>query len=101
MKTIDYDNMSDEEFYKMFEEFDKKIDIFLEKEDFYNRYIAYFIAEEYKEKLLPKISLDTMIISALNSIEVVRTSKDKIKEHLKNKYKLEVIDEDNLTFKEL
>ena len=42
-----------------------------------------------------------MIISALNSIEVVRTSKDKIKEHLKNKYKLELIDEDNLTFKEL
>ena len=43
--------VKDEEFHKMFEEFDKKIDIFLEKEDFYNKYIAYFIAEEYKEKL--------------------------------------------------
>lgn len=101
MNNIDYEELNDEEFHKIFEEFDKKMDEFLEKEDFYNRYIAYFIAEEYKEKLLPKISLDTMIISALNSIEVVRTSKDKIKEHLKNKYKLEVIDEDNLTFKEL
>ena len=101
MNNIDYEELNDEEFHKIFEEFDKKMDEFLEKEDFYNRYIAYFIAEEYKEKLLPKISLDTMIISALNSIEVVRTSKDKIKEHLKNKYKLELIDEDNLTFKEL
>ena len=73
MNNIDYEKLSDEEFHKMFEEFDKKIDIFLEKEDFYT----------------------------LNSIEVVRTSKDKIKEHLKNKYKLELIDEDNLTFKEL
>ena len=101
MKAIDFDNMSDEEFAKMFEEFDNKMDKFLEQDDFFNRFVAYFIAEEYKEKLLPKISLDTMIISALNSIEVVRTSKDKIKEHLKNKYKLEVIDEDNLSFKEL
>ena len=42
-----------------------------------------------------------MIKTALESVEVVRTSKDKIKEHLKNEYKLEIIDENNLTFKEL
>ena len=101
MKAIDYDNMSDDEFAKMSEEFDKKIDIFLEKEDFYNKYIAYFIAEEYKEKLLPNTSLDIMIKTALESVEVVRTSKDKIKDHLKNEYKLEIIDENNLTFKDL
>lgn len=101
MNNIDYEKLNDEEFHKMFEEFDKKIDIFLEKEDFYNKYIAYFIAEEYKEKLLPKTSLDIMIKTALESVEVVRTSKDKIKEHLKNEYKLEIIDENNLIFKEL
>lgn len=101
MNNIDYEKLNDEEFRKMFEEFDKKIDIFLEKEDFYNKYIAYFIAEEYKEKLLPKTSLDIMIKTALESVEVVRTSKDKIKEHLKNEYKLEIIDENNLIFKEL
>ena len=101
MNSIDYEKLNDEEFHKMFEEFDKKIDIFLEKEDFYNKYIAYFIAEEYKEKLLPNTSLDIMIKTALESVEVVRTSKDKIKEDLKNEYKLEIIDENNLTFKEL
>ena len=50
MNNIDYEELNDEEFHKIFEEFDKKMDAFLEKEDFYNRYIAYFIAEEYKEK---------------------------------------------------
>ena len=101
MKAIDYDNMSDDEFAKMFEEFDNKMDIFLEKDDFFNRFVAYFIAEEYREKLLPRTSLDVMIKTALESINLVNTSKEKIKEYLKNQYNLEIINEDNLTFKEL
>ena len=68
-----------EVFHKMFKKFDKKIKKFLEKEDFYNKYIAYFIAEEYREDLLPKVSLDVMITTALQSVEVVNTSKKKIK----------------------
>ena len=38
MKAIDFDNMSDEEFAKMFEEFDNKMDKFLEQDDFFNRF---------------------------------------------------------------
>ncbi len=85
----------------MFKKFDKKIKKFLEKEDFYNKYIAYFIAEEYREDLLPKVSLDVMITTALQSVEVVNTSKKKIKNHLKREHNLKIIDENNLTFKEL
>lgn len=101
MGKIDYENMTDKEFHKMFKEFDKKIKKFLEKEDFYNKYIAYFIAEEYREDLLPKVSLDVMITTALQSVEVVNTSKKKIKNHLKREHNLKIIDENNLTFKEL
>ena len=62
MNNIDYEELNDEEFHKIFEEFDKKMDAFLEKEDFYNRYIAYFIAEEYKEKLYLKALLSIQAI---------------------------------------
>ena len=101
MGKIDYENMTDKEFHKMFKKFDKKIKKFLEKEDFYNKYIAYFIAEEYREDLLPKVSLDVMITTALQSVEVVNTSKKKIKNHLKREHNLKIIDEKNLKFKEL
>ena len=58
MRAIDFDNMSDEEFAKMFEEFDNKMDKFLEQDDFFNRFVAYFIAEEYKQELLPNDSFE-------------------------------------------
>ena len=101
MKAIDFDNMSDEEFAKMFEEFDNKMDKFLEQDDFFNRFVAYFIAEEYKEELLPNDSFEVIIRTAIDTLSVIQTDKDKIKSYLKDKYNLEVINEDNLKLKEL
>lgn len=101
MKAIDFDNMSDEEFAKMFEEFDNKMDKFLEQDDFFNRFVAYFIAEEYKEELLPNDSFEVIIRTAIDTLSVIQTDKDKIKSYLKDKYNLEVTNEDNLKLKEL
>ena len=101
MKAIDFDNMSDEEFAKMFEEFDNKMDKFLEQDDFFNRFVAYFIAEEYKEELLPNDSFEVIIRTASDTLSVIQTDKDKIKSYLKDKYNLEVTNEDNLKLKEL
>ena len=101
MKAIDFDNMSDEEFAKMFEEFDNKMDKFLEQDDFFNRFVAYFIAEEYKEELLPNDSFEVIIRTAIDTLSVIQTDKDKIKSYLKDKYNLEVKNEDNLKLKEL
>lgn len=101
MKAIDFDNMSDEEFAKMFEEFDNKMDKFLEQDDFFNRFVAYFIAEEYKQELLPNDSFEVIIRTAIDTLSVIQTDKDKIKSYLKDKYNLEVTNEDNLKLKEL
>ena len=101
MKAIDFDNMSDEEFAKMFEEFDNKMDKFLEQDDFFNRFVAYFIAEEYNEELLPNDSFEVIIRTAIDTLSVIQTDKDKIKSYLKDKYNLEVTNEDNLKLKEL
>ena len=101
MGKINFEDMTDEEFSKLFESFDKKMDKYLEKEDFFNRYIAYFIAEEYNQKLLSDDSFEVIIRSALNNLSVIKPDKNKIKSHLKEKYNLEVIDEDNLKLKEL
>ena len=101
MRAIDFDNMSDEEFAKMFEEFDNKMDKFLEQDDFFNRFVAYFIAEEYKQELLPNDSFEVIIRTAIDTLSVIQTDKDKIKSYLKNKYNLEVTNEDNLELKEL
>jgi len=101
MKAIDFDNMSDEEFAKMFEVFDNKMDKFLEQDDFFNRFVAYFIAEEYKQELLPNDSFEVIIRTAIDTLSVIQTDKDKIKSYLKDKYNLEVTNEDNLKLKEL
>ena len=101
MRAIDFDNMSDEEFAKMFEEFDNKMDKFLEQDDFFNRFVAYFIAEEYKQELLPNDSFEVIIRTAIDTLSVIQTNKDKIKSYLKDKYNLEVTNEDNLKLKEL
>ena len=101
MRAIDFDNMSDEEFAKMFEEFDNKMDKFLEQDDFFNRFVAYFIAEEYKQELLPNDSFEVIIRTAIDTLSVIQTDKDKIKSYLKDKYNLEVTNEDNLKLKEL
>ncbi len=101
MKAIDFDNMSDEEFAEMFEEFDNKMDKFLEQDDFFNRFVAYFIAEEYKQELLPNDSFEVIIRTAIDTLSVIQTDKDKIKSYLKDKYNLEVTNEDNLKLKEL
>lgn len=101
MKAIDFDNMSDEEFAKMFEEFDNKMDKFLEQDDFFNRFVAYFIAEEYKQELLPNDSFEVIIRTAIDTLSVIQTNKEKIKSYLKDKYNLEVTNEDNLKLKEL
>ena len=101
MKAIDFTNMSDEEFAKMFKEFDNKMDKFLEQDDFFNRFVAYFIAEEYKQELLPTDSFEVIIRTAIDTLSVIQTDKDKIKSYLKDKYNLEVTNEDNLKLKEL
>ena len=101
MRAIDFDNMSDEEFAKMFEEFDNKMDKFLEQDDFFIFFLAYFIAEEYKQELLPNDSFEVIIRTAIDTLSVIQTDKDKIKSYLKDKYNLEVTNEDNLKLKEL
>ena len=101
MNKYDFENMDDDEFSKLFESFDKKMDEFLEKDDFYNRYIAYYIAEEYKQDLLANDSLEVVIKSALNNLSVITPSKEKIELYLKEKYNLEVTDETNLKLEEL
>ena len=101
MKKEDFYNMNDDEFNKVFESFNNKMKQFLEEDDFFNRYIAYFIAEEYKQELLPDNSLEIIAKTALNDLTVIHPSMDKVKEHLKSEYNLEVIDEDILKLKEL
>lgn len=101
MKKEDFYNMNDDELNKVFESFNNKMKQFLEEDDFFNRYIAYFIAEEYKQELLPDNSLEIIAKTALNDLTVIHPSMDKVKEHLKSEYNLEVIDEDILKLKEL
>ena len=101
MSKYNFEEMTDEEFEKLFEPFDKKMEEYIEKDDFTNRYIAYFIAEEYKDDLLPDDSLQLVVRTALEDLSYLKPNMDIVKDHLKNKYHLEIINEDNIELKEL
>lgn len=94
-------DISDDEFEKIVVPFDNEINSYIDNE-ILSEFIAYYIATGYKMSAIWNSSLKTTCNTATECLcDCGNFDYGKIKKILKNKYKLEIINEDKLDIKEL
>ena len=95
----DMNQVTNEEFDKLVETFDKAFTKHFKDNNILEEYVSYYIAERIKHNFLFREQMDDVVFSALNDLSqfyVADCDYDKIKQLLETKYKLKITNENPL-----